>query len=155
MKMMNNTSQKKVLPPTILLIALLLMLGLHFLFPVFKIIPAPWNFFGLLPVAAGITMNYLADDSFKRVKTAVNPFHNPSTLVTGGVFKISRNPMYLGFVLILLGVAVLLGRLMPFGVVPLFMAWIQILFIGIEERALETQFGQDWFEYKAKVRRWI
>jgi protein-S-isoprenylcysteine O-methyltransferase Ste14 len=153
--MMNKTSHNKVLPPTILLMALLFMLGLHFLFPVFKIIPAPWNFLGLLPVAVGIAINYLADDSFKRVRTAVNPFHKPSTLVTSGVFRISRNPMYLGFALILLGVAVLLGRLIPFGVFPLFMAWIQIHFICIEERMLENQFDQDWFEYKAKVRRWI
>jgi len=63
--------------------------------------------------------------------------------------------MDLGFVLILLGLAILLGNLTPFGVIPLFMAWIQIKFIGVEEEMMESQFGRDWLEYTLKVRRWI
>jgi protein-S-isoprenylcysteine O-methyltransferase Ste14 len=63
--------------------------------------------------------------------------------------------MYLGFVLILLGVAVMLGRLTPFGVIPLFVVWIQIRFIAVEEQMMEKQFGQDWVEYKENIRRWI
>ena len=152
---MNKTSQKKVLPPTILLIALLLMLGLHFLCPVFKIVPTPWNFLGLLPVTAGIAINYVADDRFKRVRTAVNPFHKPSTLVTSGVFRISRNPMYLGFALILVGIAILLRSLTPFGVIPLFIWLITVRFIHVEERNLAANFGLDWSAYKEKVRRWL
>jgi protein-S-isoprenylcysteine O-methyltransferase Ste14 len=131
------------------------MLGLHFIFPVFEVISVPWNLLGLLPLAVGVVIDYNADALFKRARTTVQPFRESSVLVTRGPFRISRNPMYLGFVLFLLGVAFLLGSLTPFGVIPMFISWIQIQFICVEEQMLAEQFGQDWLEYKAKVRRLV
>jgi len=63
--------------------------------------------------------------------------------------------MYLGFVLILLGLAVLLGSLTPFIVVPIFAAVIDRVFIVVEEQMLANRFGQAWLDYKSRVRRWI
>ena len=57
--------------------------------------------------------------------------------------------------LVLVGVALLLGSLAAFGVIALFVGWIYIQFIRREEQMMSTQFGQDWLEYKADVRRWI
>ena len=75
--------------------------------------------------------------------------------MTDGLYRFSRNPMYLGMALVLVGVAILLGSLTPFGVVAFFVGWIHIQFIRREEEMLSTQFGQDWLEYKAQVRCWI
>ncbi len=156
MSIMNKTTTyTKFLPPAYLLAAILLMLGLHFMFPITQMVPALWRLIGLLPLALGIVMNFAAEGQFHRADTTVRPFEESSSLVTDGFYRFSRNPMYLGMVLILWGVALLLGSLTLFGVIPLFLWWISIQFIRREEQMLSTQFGQDWLEYKARVRRWI
>ena len=76
-------------------------------------------------------------------------------MVTSGVFRFTRNPMYMGFTLILFGAAVLFGTLSPFLVIPFFMALIERRFIRTEEKMLELKFGQAYLDYKKKVRRWI
>jgi protein-S-isoprenylcysteine O-methyltransferase Ste14 len=76
-------------------------------------------------------------------------------LVQDGLFAFSRNPMYLGMVLVVLGVATLLRGAVPF-VVPVVLAVLLYLrFIRFEERALEQTFGDDYRAYKARVRRWL
>ena len=153
--MKSTTKNPKIMPPTWMLIGLLLMLGLHFGFPVLQIVSNFWRLLGLLPLAMGITISYAAERQFIQVRTTVHPFDETSQLVTNGFYSYSRNPMYFGMALSLLGVALMLGSLMPFGVIPLFLWLINIRFIHREEKMLATQFGQDWLEYKAQVRRWI
>jgi protein-S-isoprenylcysteine O-methyltransferase Ste14 len=63
--------------------------------------------------------------------------------------------MYLGFVLALIGIAVLLGSLAPFVVIPVIAVLMDRMFIEVEESMLQDKFGPSWLEYKAKVRRWI
>jgi protein-S-isoprenylcysteine O-methyltransferase Ste14 len=63
--------------------------------------------------------------------------------------------MYLGFVLALIGIAVLLGSLAPFVVIPVFVVLMDRIFIQVEESMLQVKFAQAWLEYKATVRRWI
>jgi protein-S-isoprenylcysteine O-methyltransferase Ste14 len=145
----------KILPPAYLLIAMISMVVLHFVLPIVRLIPAPWNVLGIVFLLAGITLELLADSLFHRVGTTVKPHEEPSTLVTRSVFRISRNPMYLGFAFLLAGIALLLGTLTPFLVIPLFMILIDRLFISIEEKMLEVKFGRTWMTYKQKVRRWI
>lgn len=153
--MNKTTTYLKVLPPTYLLVAVLLMLVLHFVLPIIQAVPGLWRLSGLLPLIAGIAISYLAERQFLRAGTTVRPFQESKAFVTDGLYRFSRNPMYLGMVLVLLGVALLLGSLTPFGLIPLFIWWTGNQFIRREERMLATQFGQDWLEYKAQVRRWI
>ena len=143
------------MPPTVLMAAALLMLGLHFLSPVTQIVTGLWRLMGLLPLGLGLAINVVADKQFHQVDTTVRPFEQSNRLVMDGLYRFSRNPMYLGMVVVLVGVALLLGSLTPFGVIPAFIGWIQIQFIRHEEQKLSTQFGQDWLEYKARVHRWI
>jgi protein-S-isoprenylcysteine O-methyltransferase Ste14 len=150
-----DVNSRRVLPPTYLLVALLVMVALHFGLPVTKIIPSLWNLVGIIPIICGIALNLVADGSFKQVETTVKPFQESTTLVTTGAYGISRHPMYLGYVLILLGVAVMLRSLTPFIVVPVFVALMEIVFMRVEERMLEGTFGEEWIEYRSKVRRWI
>jgi protein-S-isoprenylcysteine O-methyltransferase Ste14 len=63
--------------------------------------------------------------------------------------------MYLGFVLVLIGVASLLGSLTPWVIVPIFNILMEIVFIRVEERMMAQKFGLTWLDYKKKVRRWL
>jgi len=144
-----------MLPPRYFAVALVAMLGLALVLPAARLIPFPWNLLGLIPLLLGAALNVVADMQFKRAGTTVKPFETSSALVTDGVFQFTRNPMYLGMVSSLAGVAVLLGELSPWIVVPLFAALMQRLFVRSEERLLENRFGEEWRSYAARVRQWI
>lgn len=131
------------------------MVALHFLFPFPRIIQPLWNLLGIVPLALGVTINLMADRAFHQANTTVKPFIELSTLVTEGVFRISRNPMYLGFVLILIGIAVLLGSLTPYVVILAFAIFLDRTFISVEERMLAEKFGAQWENYRQSTRRWI
>ena len=83
---------KKVLPPTYLLVAIVLMLVLHFLIPVHKLVPMPWNILGVIPLACGIALNLVADRAFRQAQTTVKPFEESTALITTGAFRITRHP---------------------------------------------------------------
>ena len=146
---------KGPLPPTCLFIAIVAMAALHFLAPAVKLISFPWTLSGIVPFAVGIVLNLLADRAFKIRRTTVKPFKESSALVTGGVFRITRHPMYLGFVMILIGIALFMGSVTPFGVALVFAVLMDVKFIRIEERMLEEKFGELWLKYRREVRRWI
>ena len=78
-----------------------------------------------------------------------------SSLVTDGVFRISRNPMYLGLLLLLMGWALWLGTASPWLVLPLFVIVITVAQIAPEEQALYRLFGEQYLGYKRNVSRWI
>ena len=146
---------RNIIPPVYLLLSIAVMVSLHFLFPGVTDLVFPWPLLGVIPLALGIGINLVADRSFKQHNTAVKPLEKSTALVTHGVFRVSRNPMYLGIVLILLGIAIFLGSLTPYLVVFLFAIFIDIVFIRFEEKKLEETFGEAWLEYKKSVRRWI
>ena len=146
--------KKRVLPPMYLYGAVGLILLLHFLLPIAMVIPKPWHFLAILPFALGSALNLLADRDFKMNGTTVKPFETSTELLTGGVYKISRHPMYLGFVLILLGITVFLRSLSPYIVVGAFAVLMELVFIRVEEAMLEDTFGAEWVAYKRGWRRW-
>jgi protein-S-isoprenylcysteine O-methyltransferase Ste14 len=145
----------KIMPTTYLLLAMLVMIAIHFLFPGLLIIPPLWNLLGLIPLVLGVVINLVADGAFHKANTTVRPFEKSSVLVTDGVFGISRNPMYLGFVLTLIGIAVLLRSLTPYVVILIFAIWIQKKYITVEERMLAEKFGAEWQAYRQRTRRWL
>jgi protein-S-isoprenylcysteine O-methyltransferase Ste14 len=147
--------RKKLLPPSYLFFSLLLMIGLHYVLPLVKVLNYPWSLSGCVPLLIGVLLNLVADQAFKRAGTTVKPFVESSALITDGVFRISRHPMYLGMVLILFGIAMLMGTLTPFFVVLLFLLLMQNRFILVEERMLEARFGDHWLIYKTRVRQWL
>ena len=138
-----------------MLIAIIAMLILNFTFPVAWIVPTIWNLIGIVFLVSGITLNLIADNSFKQAETTVKPYQESSCLVTSGAYKISRNPMYLGMVLILTGIALLLRSLSPFLMIIPFAVLIDQIYIRAEERMLAETFGAKWRAYKAKTRRWF
>jgi protein-S-isoprenylcysteine O-methyltransferase Ste14 len=146
---------KTPLPPTYFLGAIVVAVTLHFLVPVRQLLPFPWRLIGVVPLIAGIVLNLIADQSFKKHNTTVKPFEESSELVTGGVFGVTRNPMYLGMSLILLGIALLLGSATPLVVVIVLPILFDRVFIMPEEKMLEETFGDEFRQYRNRVRRWI
>jgi protein-S-isoprenylcysteine O-methyltransferase Ste14 len=143
------------MPTTYLLGAVIACLALHFIVPFLDIIPSPWRLLGIVPILLGIWLNLSADGAFKRARTTVKPYEESSSLIQDGVFSRSRNPMYLGFTLILLGVAILLGSISPFIIVAAFPLVIDRAFIRMEEAMLESRFGEEWRDYRSKVGKWM
>ena len=146
---------KRVLPPTYLFGAIVLMAFLHFLLPLRVVIVFPWRLIGILPLVAGIGINLAADRAFKERGTTVKPYEASTAFITDGVFRFSRNPMYLGMTASLLGIAILLGTATPFAIVPVFAVASDRVFIVPEERMLEQAFGDEFRQYRNRVRRWI
>ena len=142
---MNTT---KVLPPTYFYLSVIVMVLLYFLFPVLKVLPSPWNGIGVIFLLAGITLSLMGDVIFRRVGTTIKPYQESSTLVTESIFRFSRNPIYLGYVLMLAGVTFLLESLTPFLVIPIFIILIEKHFIMTEEKMLTAKFGQAYLDYK-------
>lgn len=143
------------MPPTYMLIAMVAMIALNFLFPLAIVIPSPWNLLGIIPIALGVYIAIVAEKSFRDVKTTVTPFAESSMLVTNGMYRISRNPMYLGIILILIGIAIMMRSLTPFAVIPVFLILIEKRFITVEERMLAKKFGVQYLNYTKKTRRWL
>ena len=148
-------TRPKLLPPVYFYLSLIAMIGWHFLFPVMRIIPSPWNAIGVIFLLSGTILSLMGDRIFHQVGTTILPYEESTSLVTQGVFRLSRNPMYLGFALLLAGAAFLLGSLTPFLVLPVFIFLIEKRFILVEEKMLTAKFGQAFLDYQARVRRWI
>jgi len=148
-------NMKRPLPPTFFLGAIVLSVALHFLFPLRQLLESPWRLIGIAPLLLGIALNLLADQTFKKHDTTVKPFEESTALITAGVFGITRNPMYLGMTLILLGIALLLGSATPFAVVIVLPVLFDRLFISPEEEMLKDTFDDSFREYRNRVRRWI
>ncbi len=142
-------------PPVILLVFLLMQFALHKWLPIISLVPAPWNYAGIVFIAIGVSIVVLPATAFSRAGTTVIPFHESSTLVTTGLFRVTRNPMYVGMVSALVGVAILLGTLTPFVAPLLFIPTLNARVIRHEEVMLEDIFGDEYIAYKAQVRRWI
>jgi protein-S-isoprenylcysteine O-methyltransferase Ste14 len=94
---------------------------------------------------------------FRRARTTVNPLRTggASALVTDGIYRLTRNPMYLGFALVLLGWALYLEHPVALLGVPAFVLWIDRMQIPHEERALVALFGEEFARYCDRVRRWL
>lgn len=147
-------ARKPMLPPTYFLLALVAMAGLRIALPGPRLFHGGWWWMaGVVLIVLSVWIELWADGLFKRVGTEVKPFRASSTLVVEGPFRFSRNPMYLGMVGILTGLAILAGTLTPLLVVVL-LAWLlTVRFIIPEERHMEEQFGEAYREYRARVRR--
>lgn len=115
------------------------------------------NWIAIALFALGSAVAVLGVLSFRRARTTVNPMDPSltSTLVSNGIYRWSRNPMYLGFALWLLAWSVLLGSAFALLVVIPFVMWMNRFQIMPEERALQRQFGAAFEHYCEEVRRWL
>jgi protein-S-isoprenylcysteine O-methyltransferase Ste14 len=147
----------RIPPPIVMLLAAILMWGLDRWMPLGHWIVPPWKQLGALAGAVGVAVAVAAFARFRQAGTTVNPMDpsKASHLVTDSVFCVSRNPMYLGLLLLLIGWAVWLGSASPWLIPPLFVIAITVVQIIPEEKALAQLFGEQYLSYRRSVARWI
>ena len=110
---------------------------------------------GFIFVVAGLLTSSAGAGLFVQHRTAIIPYKPASQLVTSGIYRWTRNPMYLGMALIYLGVAILLNSLAALILLVPVLAIIQSQVIAREEAYLERAFGNEYVAYKRRVRAWI
>ena len=120
-----------------------------------RIVAPPLSYLGLVPLCVGVVITGAAARTFSRVGTPIRPFERSTKLVTGGIYRYTRNPMYVGLTLILIGAWLLLGTASSLAPIAVFIWIIQEGFIRGEERFLDEIFGEQYRGYKNRVRRWI
>lgn len=147
----------KVPPVAVFLIAAVLLAAGHFLLPFLSLSFPGQVSLALMLGLAGLVPGIQAVLEFVARKTTVNPTapETATTLVTGGIYRISRNPMYLGLLCALLAVAIYLGTLTVVLVAPAFVWYMTEFQIKPEEKSLRQVFGKDYETYLGEVRRWI
>jgi len=141
-------------PPTLIAYCLLIMIALYFFAPHCNGIGFPYNLIGILVSFSGFYLMGKARDLFRKHQTTFK-IEKPNRMITEGVFAKTRNPMYMGMTILLLGFSIfstnVLALLLPF----LFMTIARLVFIKREEQLLFETFGKAYLEYKKKVRRWL
>jgi protein-S-isoprenylcysteine O-methyltransferase Ste14 len=113
-----------------------------------------WTAGGFL-LAFGISITATGFRTQKRAGTDPIPFNPSTVIVLHGLYRFSRNPMYIGFAIATLGMAILLDSLWTLGCVPLGLLLVDRLIVAREERYLERKFGAEYLNYKSRVRRWL
>jgi len=146
---------KKIVPPVYFLITIVIMATFDYFVPMGNIQHPLVTYSGAILIAIGFIIVVWSATLFGKAGTPIKPFEESTQLVTGGMYQVTRNPMYLGMVLILVGIALLFGTISPFIPIPFFIWLIQTIFIFNEEILMEETFGDEYKEYKKKIRRWL
>jgi protein-S-isoprenylcysteine O-methyltransferase Ste14 len=144
----------RIHPPLLALVCFAVGLALHL------VMPEPHSVhlhhvIGLLLTAGGVGLSFYAAALFQASDTTKNPYGEPSKFVTPMPYTFTRNPMYLGFVIVLLGLAVFFGSVVMLLAPAVFFAIIDRVVIPQEEQTMERKFGAEYLEYKGRVRRWL
>jgi protein-S-isoprenylcysteine O-methyltransferase Ste14 len=127
----------------------------HYLIPVKTVVTQPYSYLGIVVMLLGLALMTWAAMLFRKAGTSFQLQGGGSILVTSGPFQFSRNPMYLGMLIWLIGLAILFGSLIVFLFPILFFLLANFLVIPLEEKDLQRIFGEGFIEYKKHVRRWI
>jgi protein-S-isoprenylcysteine O-methyltransferase Ste14 len=120
-----------------------------------RMLAGNWWYTGAFCVAAGLFVGGSAIYEFRKAGTQPDPREIPTALVTGGPFRVTRNPMYLGMALVLAGIALWRGDQVLLAAPVAFVLIINTFRIPREERLMEDLFGDSYRLYKKKVRRWV
>jgi protein-S-isoprenylcysteine O-methyltransferase Ste14 len=146
----------KIPPPFIYGVFFLLGLVLEYVLPIPVLLPnmTAW-FTGWIISVASLFFVVPAMRSFHSVRTSMMPFRHASSLVTHGVYGMTRNPMYLSLLLLYAGISIFLNLLWPIVLAPALIVAMDRLVIVKEEAYLMRRFGEEYRRYRARVRRWI
>jgi protein-S-isoprenylcysteine O-methyltransferase Ste14 len=146
------------MPPLILLVlAILLMVGLRDFYPLALLEHGLISVVGVVSIGLGLGLMLVAAMQMRRHRATLDPRYPEKTqvLLDKGLFAVSRNPIYLGMVVILFGTALLLAELTAFLVLLMFVRYLTRYQIEPEEACLEERFASDFEAYCNQVRRWI
>jgi len=154
---MNDFLELKIIPPVQMLICATLVYQVAQFFPISSVLLEYRQYISGVLVVIAISFDFSALFSFYRAKTTANPFkpENASSLVVEGIYQITRNPMYVGLMFLLIAWSVWLGSFYALMVIVLFQQYITRFQICPEERVLTEIFGEQYTNYCQQVRRWL
>ena len=141
-------------PPMIYFLSIVSGLIIQWLLPI-KLLPTITVLLGLFLIPVALTLLIWGDRLFKAADTAVNHDIPPTTLITTGIYQYTRNPMYLGFTLLQIGIALALNNFWLLCTLLPTLVIMTYTVIHREEAFLEAEFGKAYLDYKAQVRRWL
>ena len=142
-------------PPRIAMLLLLIGGTLHVITPLGDRVVLMSSFFAVVLGLSGFSIMMWAWWQFNKRKVAICPTEHTEHLITDGIYRFTRNPMYLGMVIMLAGVATWFGTAPFFAAAAAFFLVIQLAFCPYEERKLMAEFGAVYSDYMMGVRRWI
>jgi len=148
---------KKLLPPVLFLFCVIFIALVYWKYQLKLTVLYPYNvIIGLPFVLIGVGISSWNSRLFSKLQTNIMTFDEPDILVMEGMYKYTRNPMYLGFVLALFGTAILFqGSFFSFIIVLLFFDITNCWYIKYEEKRMKSKFGKSYETYCENVRRWI
>jgi protein-S-isoprenylcysteine O-methyltransferase Ste14 len=147
----------KVPPVALVLFVAALMWLASWAMPAFEFEVPSGDILAVSVAVVGAIISGLGIVSFRQARTTVNPMKpdSASSLVMSGIYRLTRNPMYLGFLLVLLGWAIYLSNVLAFLFLPAFTLYMNRFQIQPEEQALHSLFGPQFVTYTSRVRRWL
>jgi protein-S-isoprenylcysteine O-methyltransferase Ste14 len=146
--------KKLIIPPVFLMISLILIVITYFVLPDLNLIPFPLNLIGIPICFSGFVIMGKSRDLFKKYQTTLY-IEKSSSMIQEGVFSKTRNPMYIGMFLLLLGIGVCFRNMFSILIPVLFMILIHFVFVLKEEKLMFDVFGQIYLDYKTRVKRWV
>jgi len=153
----SRSLELKIPPPVVTLLIAVVMWLVYRAVPSLTFVLPAHGLLVIILVVAGFSTSISGVVTFRHARTTVNPTKPAlsSSLVTWGIYAITRNPMYLGLLMILSGWAIFLSNALAFLFLPVFVLYINRYQIKPEERTLTGLFGEDYVAYQRRVRRWI
>jgi len=142
-------------PPIVALMFIVLAYFLGRLAPLFLTAPATLRYLGLAMTFIGFLLGIGAFIEFRKARTTLDPHRSARQLVTSGIYRFTRNPIYLGFLLMVIGLPLNSGLYWGIVMAPFYMMTMTRLIIEHEERYLEKKFKNQYPGYKSRVRRWL
>jgi protein-S-isoprenylcysteine O-methyltransferase Ste14 len=151
-----SSLESRVPPPVVVMLTAALMWLSALAAPALRLDLPVHTWLAAVLVSLGFVTGMTGVMTFVKAKTTVNPMKpRASSMVTWGVYALSRNPMYVGGLIMLLGWAVFLSNALAFVLLPGYVLYINRFQIAPEERALTALFGQPYAAYQSRVRRWL
>jgi protein-S-isoprenylcysteine O-methyltransferase Ste14 len=142
-------------PPLLFVLPILAAIPLERFYPTMLAAGAVRWISGCLIVSLGMALNIAGFVTQRRAGTNPIPLKPTTRIVSHGVYRYTRNPMYVGFALCTLGIAILSDSLWMVAAVPIGLVLTNVLIVGREERYLQRKFGHEYREYQRQVRRWL
>jgi protein-S-isoprenylcysteine O-methyltransferase Ste14 len=129
--------------------------GLQWLYPI-RLFPSPWHWvLAILLIMDGIFLILYCAWIFKKAETDIKPWKRTSRLITTGIYRFSRNPIYVAFLLVALGIACAVNSLWVLLMTIPLIVILDRYVIFKEEKYLEQKFGEEYEAYRRQVRRWV
>ena len=145
----------RIAPPILTLLHIIAAFLLARLIPLPFVVPRIVEYIGFALVVIGFLFGLGAVLAFRRARTTLDPYHPVSSIVTSGIYRFSRNPIYFGFLLMVIGIPLNTGTYWGIILAPIFILLCNKLVIEREETYLEKKFGKTYTSYMSSVRRWL